>query len=447
MQGAGGMPLGESLYASAGREWDLPAALVQLADRAEVLTAGRRALWRERADRAFLRVLKAFQKAGVTEAHLGGTTGYGYGDLGRDTLDAIVADLFGTEAALVRIQVVSGTHALSLCLRAAAGSEDVLVSGTGPVYDTLLPQVEELKKLGTRYVEIPLGRDGRVDAEAVGRAVGEAAWVAGRGRGRRGRVCLFLQRSRGYDPVPSRSVGLLESLIARAREEASAAGTQLVAVVDNCYGEFVEEREPTAAGADLAGGSLIKNPGGGLAPTGGYVAGRADLVERAAELLTAPGVGGKTGPTLGLSRLFYQGLFLAPRAVGAALAGATFAAAFLESLGLEVSPRWDEERTDTIQAVKLGSREAVLAFARGVQAAAPVDARARPVGGELPGYAGEVVMAAGTFVQGASSELSLDAPLRPPYVAYLQGGLYEAHHKVAAVLAAAELVHEGALKL
>lgn len=435
---------GGGFYSLLGRLWEIPPALIETAERAEKLTARRRAFWRRRAELSFLRVLKAFQEEGVTEAHLGGTTGYGYDDLGRDTLDRIVARLFGAEAALVRLQMVSGTHALSLCLRAAVSSADVLVSGTGRPYDSLLPQVRELTTLGARYVEVPLDRSHRVDREAVAQAVGEAALVAGR---RGGKVCLFLQRSRGYEAAPSRDVTLLESVIRRSREEALANGVTLVTVVDNCYGELVEDREPTAVGADLAAGSLIKNLGGGLAPTGGYVAGRAHLVSRAAEFLTAPGLGGHVGPTLGVERLLYQGLFLAPRAVGSALAGATFAAAFLESLGLEVSPRWDDDRTDIIQAVRLGGREAVLAFARGVQRAAPVDAQAHPEPARLPGYDDEVVMAAGTFVQGASLELSLDAPLRAPYVVYLQGGLYEAHLKLAAVLGAAELWRSGRLGL
>lgn len=443
-----------SFFLRAGELWNVPPALLEMAERAEKLTAERQAVWRQRGDRTFLRVLKAFQEAGVTEGHLGQTTGYGYDDLGRETLDGIYAKLFGAEAALVRMQIVSGTHALSLCLRAAVGPADVLVSGTGAPYDTLRPQVEELKDLGARYLEVPLGRSHRVDLEAVAAAVGEAAIVtrAGAGTGvgagagrKRGRVCLFLQRSRGYEPAPSRDIDLIGRIIARCREEATGGGVALVTVVDNCYGELVEECEPTAVGADLVGGSLIKNTGGGLAPSGGYVAGRADLVGRAAEFLTAPGVGGKCGPTLGVGRLLYQGLFLAPRAVASALAGATFAAAFLESLGLDVSPRWDEERTDIIQSVRLGGREPVLAFARGIQRAAPVDSGARPEAAPLPGYEDEVVMAAGTFVQGASIELSLDAPLRAPYVAYLQGGLYEAHLKLASLLGATELWRNGRL--
>ncbi len=448
-----------SFFAEVGRLWDVPGNLVELAEQAEALTAERQAYWRQRGDQAFLRVLRAFQEAGVTEAHLGQTTGYAYDDLGREALDAIYAKLFGAEAALVRLQIVSGTHALSLCLRAVVGAGDVLVSGTGAPYDTLRPQVEELKTLGARYLEVPLGRSHRVDLEAVASAVGEAAIVARAGaaataasdlaaggpRRKRGRVCLFLQRSRGYEPAPSRDNALLGKIIARCREEAASGGVSLVAIVDNCYGELVEDREPPAFGADLVAGSLIKNPGGGLAPTGGYVAGRADLVHRAAEFLTAPGIGGKCGPTLGVGRLLYQGLFLAPRAVASALAGATFAAAFLESLGLGVSPRWDEDRTDIIQSVRLGGREAVLAFARGVQRAAPVDSMARPEPAALPGYEDEVVMAAGTFVQGASIELSLDGPLRAPYAAYLQGGLYEAHLKVAALLGATEVWRTGRL--
>jgi cystathionine beta-lyase family protein involved in aluminum resistance len=451
------MGLSESLYAEAAEVWRLPGKLVELAEKAEELTRARRAYWRDRADRNFLRVLEAFQEAGVGEGHLAGTTGYGYDDPGREVLDTVFARVFQAEAALVRLQIVSGTHAVSLALRAAAEPGDVLVSATGRPYDSLLPQIRRLQRNGVRYVEVDLDPDGRLDPEAVVQAVGEAAltarraWMAAFRSGVRpgtstiggGRVCLFVQRSCGYHPVPSRSVGTIEKVLAEARSEAAAAGTELVSIVDNCYGEFVEEREPTAAGADLVAGSLTKNPGGGLAPTGGYVAGKSELVGRAAELLTAPGIGDKGGPTLGLTRLFLQGLFCAPSVVGTCLAGATFAAAFLESLGLEVSPGWDDERTDIVQCVRLGSREAVLAFARGVQAASPLDAQARPVGASLPGYEDEVVMAAGTFVQGASIELSLDAPLRPPFAAYLQGGLNEAHLKLAVVRAAAELLRAG----
>jgi cystathionine beta-lyase family protein involved in aluminum resistance len=435
----GSGPGGAAFFQTVARLWSIPVALADLAEQAEALTARRRAFWRERSEVAFLRVLRLFQEAGVTEAHLAGTTGYGYGDLGRDVLDTIYARLFEAEAALVRSQIVSGTHALSLCLRAAVEPSDVLVSGTGAPYDTLRPQIAELKTRGARCFEVPLGRSRRVGPDIVAAAVGEAA-IAVRGRGK---VCLFLQRSRGYDPGPSRDVSLLGEIIARSREEAATNGVELVAVVDNCYGELVEDREPTAVGADLAGGSLIKNLGGGLAPCGGYVVGRAALVNRAADLLTAPGLGGKCGATLGVNRLFYQGLLLAPRVVGAALAGATFAAALFEKLGFAVAPSWDDERTDIIQCVRLPNKEAVLAFARGIQASAPVDSMARPEPALLPGYADEVIMAAGTFVQGASIELSLDAPLRPPYAVYLQGGLDEAHLKVASLVAAAELERAG----
>ncbi len=440
----GERPLSGSVLAEAGRIWKIPSSLVAAAEAALKTTEEARKAWREKGELAFLRVLSAFQEAGVTEGHFAGTTGYGYDDLGREVLDAIYAKLFGAEAALVRIQIVSGTHALALALRASVGPGDVLVSGTGTPYDTLLPLIDELRSRGTRYLPVFLERTTKtMDPETVAAAVGQAALAAADNRRGRGRVCLFLQRSKGYELVPSRSIDLLSRTIARCREEAGSVGVELIALVDNCYGELVEEREPTAAGADLTAGSLIKNPGGGLAPTGGYVAGRADLVSRAADFLTAPGLSGKCGPTLGQSRLLYQGLFLAPRAVGASLAGATFAAAFFESLGFTVNPTWQEDRTDIIQAVGLSSPEATLAFARGIQSAAPVDSRARPVGAALPGYDGEVVMAAGTFVQGASIEMSLDAPLRPPYAVYLQGGLYEAHVEVACLLAAAELAKEG----
>lgn len=377
------------------------------------------------------RVLAAFQAAGVAEHHLAPSTGYGIGDPGRAKVEEVFARVFGAEAALVRPQIVSGTHAITLGLFAVLRPGDEMIAAAGTPYDTLLPVLRgapgSLAEWGVSYREVPLAPDGRPDLEALRRAIGPRTRA------------VFIQRSRGYALRPSLTV----AEIGRIVETVRGVREDIVCVVDNCYGEFCETAEPTAAGADLVCGSLIKNPGGGLAPTGGYVVGRAELVEAAAARLTAPGIGAEVGASLGTTRLILQGLFLAPHVVGEALAGAHFAAAFFARLGLNVRPRVDEPRTDLIQAVELGSAEALVAFCEAVQAASPVDSGARPRPEAMPGYDDPVVMAAGTFVQGASIELSADGPLRPPYAAYFQGGLTREHVVVAALQAAAALWRRG----
>ncbi len=376
------------------------------------------------------RVLEAFRACGVSETHLRGSTGYGYGDPAREVLERVFARVFDAEAALVRGQIVSGTHALALCLFGILRAGDELLSVQGPPYDTLAPVIGwpreapgSLRSLGVTYREVALRPDGTVDERALREALS-----------RRTRAVL-LTRSCGYRWRPALTVDEVARLVAIVKERRPDA----VVVVDNCYGEFVEAVEPPAVGADLVAGSLIKNPGGGIAPTGGYVAGRKEYVELASYRLTAPGLGGSVGPTLDWPRLFFQGFFMAPHVVAEALKGAVFTARLFERLGFEVLPRHDQPRGDIVQAVRLGRAEYLEAFCRGLQSASPVDSRARPEPGPLPGYEDPVLMAAGTFVQGASLELTADAPFREPYVVYVQGGLSKEYVRLG-VLAAARAV-------
>ncbi len=361
------------------------------------------------------KVLGAFQTHRLSDAHFAGTTGYGYDDTGRDTLDRIYADVFGAQDALVRMQMVSGTHALACALFAVVEPGQTLVSATGAPYDTLQGVIGNGKetpgslcKLGVKYREVALTPDGRPDEAAIEAAV-QAPDVG----------AVFLQRSRGYSDRQALSMGDLARLIARIK----AVNPDVHVLVDNCYGEFVETREPCDVGADLIAGSLIKNPGGGLALTGGYIAGKHLLVERAAARLTAPGIGRHAGASLGQTRAMMQGLFLAPHTVSQALMTATFCASLLQKLGFEVDPLPLSERFDIIQRIRFGAPEPLLRFCQGVQAASPVDSFAVPEPWDMPGYEDPVVMAAGTFVQGGSLELSCDAPMRAPYDAFLQGGL------------------------
>lgn len=383
-----------------------------------------------------LKVLNAFRQAGISELHLKDGTGYGYGDLGREGLEAVYALAFRAEAALVRAQIVSGTHAIAIALTAFLNRDDLLLSVTGRPYDTLARIIgladnsgRSLRGQGVRYSEVDLAPDGQPDYDKIREAIGEGARM------------VLIQRSRGYNwrpSLPVEEIGRLISLIKNC-----SPGT--VCLVDNCYGEFVEDMEPTESGADLVAGSLIKNAGGGLAPSGGYLSGRSDLVTAVADRLIAPGLGHQIGTNLGLGRLFFQGLFMAPNIVGEALKGAVFAAHFLSLLGLETSPEPGAARADIVQAVRMPSREAVIAFCRGIQAASPVDSFVFPEPGFLPGYQDQVIMAAGTFIQGSSIEFSADAPLRQPYAVYLQGGLSYAHSMFGLINAAQELENAGFL--
>ena len=377
------------------------------------------------------RVLAAFQKHRVAEGCFAGTTGYGYDDLGRDKLDEIYAELFGTEDALVRIQFVNGTHAIACALFGALKVGDVLVSAVGAPYDTLLGVVGavdkghgSLKDYGVEYRQVELANDAP-DKAGLAQAVRDPRVKA-----------VLIQRSKGYATRASLSVDEIGELCAVVRENNPCAAI----LVDNCYGEFVEEREPTHVGADLAVGSLIKNPGGGLAPTGAYIAGRRDLVEGAAMRLTCPGIGRECGCTLGNNRLLYQGLFLAPHTVAQAVKTAVFAARLMELMGYETQPGSDEVRHDIIQMIHLRQPEAVKRFCKGIQSGAPVDSYVTPEPWDMPGYDSQVIMAAGAFIQGASIELSADAPMREPYTVYLQGGLTYESGRTGVMLAAEELL-------
>lgn len=379
------------------------------------------------------RVLSAFQDNRVAEAYFAGTTGYGYDDLGRDKLDQIYAQIFGTEAALVRVQFVNGTHAIASALYGALKTGDVLVSAVGAPYDTLLGVIGvtgnehgSLKDYGIEYRQVEL-LNNAPDREGLVKAVSDPRVKA-----------VLIQRSKGYSTRASLSVAEIGALCALVKEHNPNAAV----IVDNCYGEFVEEQEPTHVGADLVVGSLIKNPGGGLAPTGGYLAGRRDLVEGAAMRLTVPGIGGECGCTLGQNRALYQGLFLAPHTVAQALKTAVFAARVMEKLGYETEPVSTAVRHDIIQMVHMREPEALKRFCRGIQSGAPVDSYVTPEPWDMPGYDCQVIMAAGAFIQGASIELSADAPMRPPYTVYLQGGLTFESGKLGVLLAAQELVKE-----
>ncbi len=375
-------------------------------------------------------VLQAFLEEGVDESALAGTTGYGYDDAARAHYESLLARIFGAERALARLAIVSGTHAIVAAIAACVPPGKTLLSITGAPYDTLRNAIADapgsLVAQGMRYREIPLAPSG-VDLASVREAL-RANEVA----------AVFMQRSRGYAPRPSLSVDACASAIAAVK----GASSQTPVLVDDCYGELVEAREPTHDGADLVMGSLIKNLGGTLAPGGGYVAGRADLVERVATRLFAPGLRDRLGPSLGFGKAFVQGLFQAPLVVEQCLRALDFAAALFEELGFSVDPAPGSARSDIVQAIRLGSRELLLRFAHGVQSAMPLNARFRPEPGEVPGYAVPVVMSSGAFVGGATIELSCDAPLRPPYEVYLQGAVSTAHGVLGALFAARAVTEE-----
>lgn len=377
------------------------------------------------------KVLSAFQTFRVAEAHFAGTTGYGYDDLGRDTLDQIFAHLFQTEDALVRVQFVNGTHAISCALFGALRPGDILVSAVGAPYDTMLGVIGvvdkgpgSLKSYGIGYKQVEL-LDNKPDPAALAEAVRDPRVKA-----------VLIQRSRGYATRDSLSVAEIGALAKVVKEN----NPQAAVLVDNCYGEFVETMEPTQVGADLVVGSLIKNPGGGLAPTGGYIAGRHDLVEGAAMRLTTPGIGKECGSTFGANRSLYQGLFLAPHTTAQAVKTAVFAARIMELLGYQVDPASNAVRHDIIQMIHFGAPEPLKKFCKGIQFGAPVDSYVTPEPWDMPGYDCPVIMAAGAFIQGASIELSCDAPMREPYTAYLQGGLTYESGKAGVLLAVEELL-------
>ena len=378
------------------------------------------------------KVLAAFQKHKVAEVHFQGTTGYGYDDLGRETLGAIYADIFGTEDAMVRINFVNGTHAIASALYGVLRPGDTLLSAVGAPYDTLQGVIGitgdgngSLREFGIRYRQVDLTQEDTPDLPGIAQAVRDPAVKA-----------VLIQRSRGYATRASLSVEEIGAIIQIIRQHAPGVNI----LVDNCYGEFVETLEPSQVGADLIMGSLIKNPGGGLAPMGGYVAGRRDLVESAAMRMTVPGIGRECGASLGNNRALYQGLFLAPHTVAQATKTAVFAARVMELLGYRTDPLSSDIRHDIIQMIHLERPEAVERFCRGIQFGAPVDSYVTPVPWDMPGYDCPVIMAAGAFIQGASIELSADAPMRPPYTVYMQGGLTYESGKLGILLAAEELL-------
>ena len=384
-----------------------------------------------------LKVINAMQKNRVAEMHLSGTTGYGYNDSGRDTLEQVYADIFKTESALVRPQITCGTHALNVALSANLRPGDELLSPVGKPYDTMdeiigiRPSKGSLKEYGVTYSQVDLLADGSFDYNGIKQAINSRTKL------------VTIQRSKGYASRPTLSVERIGELIRFIKN----IKPDVICMVDNCYGEFVERIEPSQAGADMVVGSLIKNPGGGLAPCGGYIAGTKECVEQAAFRLSSPGLGKEVGATLGVNSSFYQGLFLAPTVVAGALKGAIFAANAYEKLGFKVIPDGKEPRYDIIQAVELGSDKGLIAFCKGIQAAAPVDSFVTPEPWAMPGYDSDVIMAAGAFVSGSSIELSADGPLKPPYSVFFQGGLTWYHAKLGIMMSMQKMSDAGLINL
>lgn len=391
----------------------------------------------ENAEYNQLKVLHAMQKCRVSDIHFAGTSGYGYNDLGRDTLEAVYAETFHAEAALVRPQITCGTHALAVALAANLRPGDELLAVSGKPYDTLeevigiRPSNGSLAEYGVTYRQVNLLPDDRFDLEGIRAAMNGHTKM------------VHIQRSKGYQTRRTLSV----SEIGKAIDFVKSVNPDVICMVDNCYGEFVERIEPTDAGADLCVGSLIKNPGGGLAPTGGYIVGKNTYVENCAYRLTSPGLGKEVGATMGLMQSFYQGLFLAPTVTAGALKGAVFAANIYEKLGFDVLPDGQESRHDIIQAITFGTPEGVIEFCKGIQAAAPVDSFVEPKPWAMPGYDSDVIMAAGAFVQGSSIELSADGPIKPPYAVYFQGGLTWDHARFGILMSLQKLTEAGIAKL
>nr|WP_330423690.1 methionine gamma-lyase family protein [Lachnospira eligens] len=384
-----------------------------------------------------MKVIKAMQDNKVAEMHLSGTTGYGYNDDGRDTLEKIYSDIFKTEDALVRPQIICGTHALNVALSSNLRPGDELLSPVGKPYDTMdeiigiRPSKGSLAEYGITYAQVDLLPDGGFDYEGIKNAINERTKL------------VTIQRSKGYASRPTLSVERIGELISFIK----SIKPDVICMVDNCYGEFVERIEPSEVGADMIVGSLIKNPGGGLAPCGGYIAGKKECVEQAAYRLSSPGLGKEVGATLGVNQSFYQGLFLSPVVVAGALKGAIFAANVYEKAGFVVRPDGSEPRYDIIQAVELGSADGLLAFCKGIQAAAPVDSFVTPEPWPMPGYDSDVIMAAGAFVQGSSIELSADGPLKEPYSVFFQGGLTWYHAKLGIMMSVQKMFEKDLIKL
>ncbi|CAM4029207.1 methionine gamma-lyase family protein [Lederbergia lenta] len=384
------------------------------------------------------RVLKSFQTHRVNDTYFTPSTGYGYDDVGREALEKIYADVFGAEAGLVRPQIISGTHAISIALFGVLRPGDELLYMTGKPYDTLEEIVGlrgekngSLKEFGIDYACVSLTDSGAVDFDAVQKAMKPNTKMIG------------IQRSKGYDDRPSFTIAEIKEMIDFVKE----INPNVVVFVDNCYGEFVEEFEPCHVGADLMAGSLIKNPGGGIVKTGGYIVGKKEWVEASSYRMTSPGIGAEAGATLYSLLEMFQGFFLAPHITGQALKGAVYTAALLERVGMNSLPKWDEKRTDLIQSVQFANKELMIEFCQSIQAAAPVDSYVTPYPSSMPGYEDEVIMAAGAFIQGASIELSADGPIRPPYTAYVQGGLTYAHVKIAITSSLDRLIEKGLITI
>ena len=380
------------------------------------------------------KVLRAMQKNKLSDTHFNATTGYGYNDLGRDALESIYADVFNAEDALVRPQIISGTHALTVALFGNLRYGDVLYSPVGSPYDTLEGVIGHkrevkgsLKEHGVGYDELPLLPNGKVDFDNIASKITEKTKL------------VTIQRSKGYCYRPSLTI----DEIARIKKIVKDTKKDVICMVDNCYGEFTDTREPIDVGADLIVGSLIKNPGGGLAPVGGYIVGKKEYVENAAYRLTSPGMGKEVGPSLGVTASLIQGLFLSPNVVSASLKGAVFASALFEKFGFDVMPTPREKRTDIVQSIQMRTPENVISFCQGIQKGAAVDSYVSPEPWDMPGYDCPVIMAAGAFVQGSSIELSADAPMKPPYTVYMQGGLTWHHAKIGIIIAVNEMYKKG----
>jgi cystathionine beta-lyase family protein involved in aluminum resistance len=392
----------------------------------------------ERIDQNQFRVLKSFQNHNVSDSHFIPSTGYGYDDSGRDTLEKIYAEVFGGESGLVRPQIISGTHAISIALFGILRPGDELLYITGKPYDTLEEivgirgtGVGSLKEFGISYQSADLTDAGRIDYETVAKQIKPNTKMIG------------IQRSKGYATRPSFTIEEIAEMIQFVKEIKS----DVIVFVDNCYGEFVEEYEPCHVGADLMAGSLIKNPGGGLAKTGGYIVGKKEWVEACSFRMTSPGIGAEAGASLYSLQEMYQGFFLAPHVVGQALKGAVFTSAILEKIGMNSEPKWNTKRTDLIQSVQFDNRDKMVAFCQAIQYASPINSHVTPYPSYMPGYEDDVIMAAGTFIQGASIELTADGPIRPPYVAYVQGGLTYSHVKMAICIAMDNLIEKGLISL
>lgn len=392
----------------------------------------------ERIESNQFRVLRSYQKHRVSDSHFIPSTGYGYDDIGRDTLELIYADVFGAEAGLVRPQIISGTHAISISLFGILRPGDELLYITGKPYDTLEEivgirgnGVGSLKEFDISYDSVELTKEGTIDWEVVSSKIKSNTKMIG------------IQRSKGYATRPSFTVAEIKEMISFVKE----IKEDVVVFVDNCYGEFVEELEPCHVGADLMAGSLIKNPGGGIAKTGGYIVGKKQYVEACSYRMTSPGIGAEAGASLYSLQEMYQGFFLAPHVVGQALKGAVFTAALLEKLGMNSSPKWDANRTDLIQSVQFDDKDKMIAFCQAIQFASPINSHVTAYPAYMPGYEDDVIMAAGTFIQGASIELTADGPIRPPYVAYVQGGLTYSHVKMAVCIAVDSLIEKNLIEL